>query len=385
LLKRGLEDYARTDPGMVYSYTWKMPDGKPGFSEEIGVGFLAESIARGTFTNAVQVWSNALDDQLNQVPAPRLSFATCVYSGRVKDFANFQQDKEAAEIERLKGLSARGDPSLAAQPGILLYALDRGGPGLAKTVVSSLRALDPAKLSVSELLTVLEALEDYAQFVADDPTVSQTAQDVVQKRLLPLLAATSDGSVFLASQPGSVEVTQSLRCGSLLIRAGSLFQASPVGALGRGLVVSSLSLASEAGFLPASLSISSAGVTSRTGAITPESVYAMLPLERRIPHEVPLYRLMGSGCWVWTAADLASAQQVEGETRLVFSYPSGIPQHLVFRGLRPFQQIRLHGIPWHSDPSYAKYSDGWSYDEGSKTLFMKITGKQEKEEVDFTF
>src|SRR3954454_5226532 len=27
LLKRGLEDYARTDEGMLYTYAWKMPDG----------------------------------------------------------------------------------------------------------------------------------------------------------------------------------------------------------------------------------------------------------------------------------------------------------------------------------------------------------------------
>ena len=27
LLKRGLEDYSRTDPGMVFTYSWKMPDG----------------------------------------------------------------------------------------------------------------------------------------------------------------------------------------------------------------------------------------------------------------------------------------------------------------------------------------------------------------------
>ena len=45
----------------------------------------------------------------------------------------------------------------------------------------------------------------------------------------------------------------------------------------------------------------------------------------------------------------------------------------------------MHGIPWHSDPSYAKYSDGWDYDPQTQTLFMKLTGKQDKEEVDFTF
>ncbi|HUI71089.1 MAG TPA: hypothetical protein VL354_11265 [Spirochaetia bacterium] len=365
--------------------TWKMPDGKPGFSEDIGIGLLAESIARGTFTNALQAWTGAVNDQLNEDPPPRLSFAACAYTGDVRGFVKFQQDRDASQVDKLKGLSAQGDPSLLARPGVLLYALDRGGPALAKTVVSSLRALDPGKLSASQLLTFLEALEDYAQYVSDDPTMPPAAQDVVQKRLLPLLVATNDGSVFLASQPGSVDVKESIRCGSLLIRAGALLQSSFVAALGRGLVASSVVLASDAGFLPASLSIASARVTSRTGTIAPESVYAMLPLDRLVPHEVPLYRLMGAGCWVWTAADLVSAQQVGGEIRLVFEYPAGIPHHLVIRGLRGFQQIRLHGIAWHADPSYAKYSDGWFYDEDGKTLFMKITGKQDKEEVDFTF
>ena len=71
--------------------------------------------------------------------------------------------------------------------------------------------------------------------------------------------------------------------------------------------------------------------------------------------------------------------------KLVFSYPVGVPHYLVFRGVRPFSQIRLHGIPWHSDPSYAAYSDGWSYDDATRTLTMKITGRKDTEEVDFTF
>ncbi len=365
--------------------TWKMADGKPGFSEEIGAGFLAESIARGSFSGAVQAWTRALDDQLSQNPALQLSNFTCVFSGRVRDFARRRQDRDAAEVERLKSLSARGDASLTDRQGVLLYMLDRGGPALARTTLAALRGLDQAGLSTTALLTVLEALEDYAQFVGDDATVPQAAGDLIQKRLFPSLAATSDGGVFLRSQAGSIDVRQSIRCGSLLIRAGSLLQSPLIGALGRGLITSSLSLATDNGFLPAALSFASGRAAPEGGRMPPESVYMMLPQGKHVPREIPLYRLMGPGSWVWTAADLSSADQAAGETRLVFSFPAGIPQHLVFLGVRPFQEIRLHGIPWHSDPSYAKYSDGWDYDEGSRTLFMKITGKQDREEVDFSF
>lgn len=365
--------------------SWKMADGKQGFAEETGAGLLAESVNRGTFSAALQTWSNALDDQLSQGTGLQLSNFTCVYSGRVRDFAKQLRDKDTGAVDRLKSLAAQGDASLAAQAGVLLYALDRGSPALARAVLSSLQALDAAKLPPASLLNVLEAMEDYVQFIGDDSAIPQAARDLVEKRLLPSMRADARGAVFFLSQDGSVDLRQSIRCGSLLVRAGSLFQSASVGALGRGLIVSSLSLASNDGFLPATVSLASGQLAAKEGAITPESVYMMLPEGRHIAHEVPLYRLMGTGCWLWTAADVKSVDTVGGEVRLTFSYPAGIPQHLVFRGLRPFQQIRLHGIPWHSDPSYAKYSDGWAYDEASRTLFMKITGRHDPEEVDLRF
>jgi hypothetical protein len=365
--------------------TWRMADGRQGFAEEIGIGLLAESLARGTFADVVQMWSAAVKQRLALSPAPVLSFSTCVYTGRVRDFARHQQDRDSTEIGRLEALAARGDASLAEQPGVLLFLLDRGGPIQAKAVLSTLRGLDVARLSLPEVLTALKSFEDYAQLVGDDPTVLPAARDLIEQRLLPSLTAANDGSVFLRSQGGGVDVNQSIRCGVLFLRSGSLLQSSRLSALGRGLIVSSLSLSAGSGFLPATLSLASGRIASRDGALAPESVYPVLPTGRHIPREIPLYRLMGQGCWVWTAADLVSADQSDNGARLIFSYPPGVPHHLVFRGLRPFSQIRLHGIPWHADPSYARYSDGWTYDEQTRTLFMKITGRQDQEEVDFRF
>jgi hypothetical protein len=70
---------------------------------------------------------------------------------------------------------------------------------------------------------------------------------------------------------------------------------------------------------------------------------------------------------------------------LILSYPPGVPYHLMLRGLRPFAQLKLHGIAWHADPTYFRYSDGWAYDSGSQTLFMKITGKAEREQIDIAW
>ncbi|HTP60343.1 MAG TPA: hypothetical protein VMM82_15580, partial [Spirochaetia bacterium] len=362
--------------------TWKMPDGRQGFAEDIGAGLLAEALARGNFTAAVQQWTDALNNQL-ATAAAGLSFVNCVYAGRVKDFA--AASAAAAQMERLKSLAAREDPSLATVPGVLLFALDRGGPSFAKSTLSALRSLDQAKLTAAQLLGVLESLEDYATYAGDDADVLSDARTLITNRILPLLVTSREGGVFLSDQGGTIDVKQSVRCGSLLVRASALLSSSQFGALGRALIVSALSFSETNGFLPGTLTVSSGHATAQAGTIGPESVYALLPLGRHLPHEVPLFQLMGPGCRVWTAADLASAVQADGEIRLVFAYPAGIPQYLVFQGVRPFKQMRLHGIPWHSDSTYAKYSDGWDYDAATRTLFMKITGKQDKEEVDFTF
>lgn len=366
--------------------TWRMADGSQAFSEDIGIGLLAESVARGTFSDGLQDWSSALDNRLEQSAAPMLSFSACVYTGTVKDFARRQQDRDSADVDRLTTLSARADASLTDQPGVLRYLLDRGGPAAAKSVLSAFRRFDVARLSLSEALTCLEVFEDYVQLVGDDPTVAVAARDLVHKRLVPSVAATDEGTVFLrSSDSGSIDVKQSIRCGVLLSRAGSLSQDSAINALGRGLIASCISLADNEGFLPVTLSLAQGRLASRDGALAPESIYAMLPSGKHIPREIPLYRFLGPGGWVWTAADLVSADQADDAVRLVFSYPTGVPHYLVFRGLRPFTQIRLHNIPWHSDPAYARYSDGWDYDGQNRTLFMKMTGKQDQEEVDIRF
>ena len=57
---------------------------------------------------------------------------------------------------------------------------------------------------------------------------------------------------------------------------------------------------------------------------------------------------------------------------------------MIIQGIGPFSLLKLHGIPWHSDPIYFKYSDGWTYDAKARTLFMKVTGRSDRETIDIS-
>jgi len=61
---------------------------------------------------------------------------------------------------------------------------------------------------------------------------------------------------------------------------------------------------------------------ARQGTLAPESVYSLLPLDRRVPREVPLSRQLGAGTWIWTAARIVSVEGSAAEARLVLAYPT---------------------------------------------------------------
>ncbi len=357
--------------------TWKMPDGSSTFNENIGVALLAEALNRGTFAGGLQLWTDALQQR-----APDSAPLTSVYTGRVRDFVKQARAADGAETQRLNGLVDRSDLSFLSTPGAELFLLTRAGRGPAKDAETFLLSKAAAGLDTAASLSLLEALLDYAQFSGDDPQLAEKTRQLTEKSIFPLITAV-DSAVFLRSGTGSaVDVQQSLRAGSLLVRAGSLFQDSRSAALGRGLIASGLALSSAAGYLPASLTAESGRISGPQGAIAPESVYRLLPLGRHIPRPVPLFKQLGDGAWAWTAADVTPLAGSDSVVRLGFSYPVKVAYNLVFRGIRPFAEIRLHGIPWHADPSYASYSDGWSYDAASRTLFMKITGRVDQEVVE---
>jgi hypothetical protein len=360
---------------------WRMPDGSNGFAEDIGTALLAESLARGAFADQLALWSDAFERQLQKERAAPLDYETCAYTGAVKEYQKRRQEREQTDIARIREILGRSDPAVFTLQGLVPFVLDSADQSLARELLGFMMKARLSGLDPSPSVGLLECLLDYATWAEQSEGCLPRITELIEKNALPAIKKTDKGLFYAQRGGGRVDVRESLLCGSLLLRAGSLLDARRFAAFGRGLVSSALGMGRDSGFLPATLLVSSGRVTSQQGTLGAESIYGYLPIRRLIPREVPLLRQAGPGAWIWTAAEVSGAEGSSDETRLVLSFPRGQPHHFILRGIRPFAEIRLHGIPWHADPFYFRYSDGWAYDAASRTLFMKLTGKKDSEEL----
>lgn len=360
---------------------WRMPDGKEGFDERIGDGLLSESVARGTYQRLRAVLAEALAEELRGGAGSSIRLTTSAYVGNLREFTRRLAGKEPAEIERIRGLLARSDAALLETPGLVPYLLDHGPFSLVPEVYAFAGSSDVSALGLSASLGLVEALLDYQSIVEKSDAGAQKCKEAIEGKLLPLMRKTDSGIFLETATSGRIDITQSLRCGSLLLRAGTDLALPLVAAVGRALLASSLELAADAGFLPASVSLSATRLSSKEGTLAPEAIYALLPIDPPRPREVPLYRALGPGCWIWTAARLGRAEATPAGAAISLGFPIGLPHYVAIQGIKPFSELKLHGIPWRPASDYAQYSDGWLYDAQTQTLYVKLTHKVETEEI----
>ena len=373
----------RVEPEPFLSATgqWKMADGSLGFSGDIGIGLLAESIARGTWQRSISLWTDAVAQQARRVGDAPVALATSTYLGTVRDFARDIDARTASELENVRGLLQKKDASLLVAPDFMQVVLASGDSDLSQKALAFLAELNPAALDMPSSLGLLSGLVDYGEITGANESITRFLREILDKRIL-LSVSTADSGVYLVTdKAGHCDILSSVRAGSLLLRAGSLLRYSLASAVGRGLVASGVGLADVSGFLPATLSLSGGRIGAREGSLAPESLYTLLPLARLVPKKIPVAAALGPGAWIWTSARLVSAEGSTSDASITLAYPVGIPHHFVIRGVKAFTQIRLHAIPWHTDPTYAKYSDGWAYDAATRTLFVKLTGRTDQESI----
>jgi hypothetical protein len=360
---------------------WRMPDGREAFDERIGDGLLAESVARGTYQRLRVVYAEALAGALRAGSSSSIRLSASVYVGNLREYTRRLAAGESAEVERIRGLLARSDASLLETPTLVPYILDHGPFSLVPELYAFAAARSVSALGLPTSIGLLEVLLDYWSLVEKTDAGTRKCSDVIEGKLLPLVRKTEKGIFLEAGAPGRIDVRQSIRCGSLFVRAGTSMGKPLIAAVGRGLLASSLGLAGEAGLLPAFLGLTSTRISSQEGSLAPEEVYAFLPLELPVPREIPLYNPLGPGCWIWTAAERVSVESSSLGAKISLTFPVGLPHYLVIQGIKPFSSLQMHGIAWRPAPDYAQYSDGWIYDGQTQTLYLKLTHRVEKEEI----
>jgi hypothetical protein len=290
---------------------------------------------------------------------------------------------EAPGIERIRSLLADRDPALFLLPGLIPFVLDHGPFNLVQDIVTLAGTLRAGSLEPAAALGVLEAYLDYDRYASAGGAMAGRALEVVRKRLVPSIRKTDNG-LFLETTPGKVDTVVSLRCGALLVRAGSALDDAQLDAIGRTLIASAVALGRASGFLPGTLELSGGAAkpaAEGSTSVAPESVYPFVAADRHLPREIPLHLDAGPGIWLWTAADLVSAEGSSTGLRLTVAFPAGLPHYLAVDGVRSITKVELHGTAWRPAPDYAQYSDGWAYDAVEQLLFVKLTGRAAAEEI----
>jgi hypothetical protein len=262
--------------------------------------------------------------------------------------------------------------------------LDHGVLADLQSLMSLAGGLDPATLDAACALGALEAWLDYASQVDDSDRSVAAIQAIVEQRIVPSIRKTDRGLYFTVAAD-RVDTARSIACGQILGRAGGLLGDKRLAAIGRTLVASSIGLVRAGGFLPQALRLAGGRIAAQEGSLAPEAVYDRVGDDRYLPHEVPLYRTVGPGAWIWTAARVSGVDATPAQLRFTVAFPSGQPHYLVVAGLRPFKEVQLHGEHWPGDPAFAQGADGWSWDGDRQLLSIKLTGRADSEQVVIAF
>jgi hypothetical protein len=365
--------------------SWTLTGGAAGFDERIALAMLAESIARGTYLELRPLAGEAIAQALRSPPQPGLTLASTAYVGNLREYTRRRAADSEREIERIGGLLARSDPSFLVTENLLPTVLAHGQFDLVQGIHAFALQQEARELPIPAALGLLECLLDYRELVGKTDTSAARCRALVETRLFPAIRRTDAGLFIASSAQGPAQLLLSVRSGALLLRAGQALDFGTAGAVGRSLLVSSLSLADETGMLPARITLTADKVSAREGELAPEAVYGLLPLGTPLARETPLYGSLGPRSWILSAAPAPRVESTTGSAKITLAFPVGLPHYAVIQGIAGFTQLTLHGIPWRPAPDYAQYSDGYFYDAREQALYLKLTGRVEKEEIVVTY
>jgi len=364
---------------------WRNSEGIFKFSEELGQALIAESIKQGAYQKHRSQYQQALAYSIAQSAGSAITLSSSPYTGNLKDFLHRLQAREAKDVETIRARLAANDMTIFDLPGLVPFLLDHGPFSLAQDVLSLLEEPDRAGWDASCILGMLEACLDCFDYVDSSDAIALRASVIIEKRILPLIRKTNKG-IFLVEKRGSpVDVRESLHASFLLDRAAVALKLPVLDSIARGLLSAALGLQKDMAFLPAFITLSENEVAGTQGLIPPESIYRFVMTDGYLPREIPLYATLGPGTWIWTAARLEAAEGRPESLAISLRFPAGLPHYLIIHGIKPISQLSLHGAAWRPDADYTRYSDGWTYDAEEKTLYAKLTNRQEIEQILITY
>jgi len=359
---------------------WRGQDGSPAFTEKALAAYLAESLARGSYPDALARAKLGRDRWPD-----RLSFVTAPFLGGLVPRMQALETADLIEVKRLTQLVQDRSPELFAKESLLHFLLDRSPFALAQDALRLAAELDPAKLGVRHAIGLLGCVAESRSYLKDEENPFLKLGGAAD-RVVAAVRKSSDGFFVATEEDGSTDLRLSLLAGAYLVDFGAGTGKDMLVGVGQSLVEGVIGLADDQGFAPAKALVRSGSLGQRTGVLAPEEIYPLFAGNPYYPREVSFYRDVAPGVWAWTCAPQMTVQAQASRYVFTVSFPEGRAHYMAFYGIKQFANIQLYNIDYSPDAEFEIYdASGYLYRKPSGALYMKMKHKSASEDIKLFF
>ena len=354
---------------------WLSADARSIFDERIGAAMMSESLRRADYRKAVTILSRTVEQAQKDNPGTVLPYLTSAFLGNLRGYVERSQSEANLRREQISELVLAGDQSVFLVQDLVPFIIDRiPGPfELTDELRRIARNMDHRAAPLSVCVGMADALLSIATSIDGTQTIPEECTFVLDHRILPAISDAGNRLLLSAEEAGPADVLLTIRTGLLVMRIGDLFGRPSILNLGRRLVISALSFSDAIGFLPATVDRAVEEDLEPAGSITPETIYELIADTSFYPRRVSLYPFAAPGTWIWTAARIERIDFSDNRCEIDLRYPTNHYHYLMIQGLDPLSEVRIHDRTWKTDPTYFMYTDGWVYEQESRSLYLKLT------------
>ena len=190
---------------------------------------------------------------------------------------------------------------------------------------------------------------------------------------------------YLVNERGYMDLLDTAEAGLALEILGNEYKETPWLTLGTALQSTTLSQAAANGLIPRVLITEKGVLLRKEGNVYPEDLYVYQTLGKSPPGDISLSNYWGPGAFIKTTSAYSKIDVTPTAARITFQQSVGTTHHTIIQNVPPFDHIKLHDIRWRPDPQFQLYSDGYFYNEATKTLYVKNTHRIENEILTIQF
>ena len=295
---------------------------------------------------------------------------------------------DAKKRELYAALIADNSLEIFEQDCLIPFLTDRGTKRSIGGLFRVIERMDAAQLNARQAAGVLEVWLDCTHYYLERKALFEDLLPACEKKITDALLLIDEG-LFLSNDGTYIDSAVALTSARILMRYG-IEQSQVWQSVARMLITSLLRYSGESAVLPIGFTITGSKSTQLvitaddSGMLDAGILYPLLmPDNSWYPHAQSLALQAEAGIWAWTCAQNIEVLENTSKTLVLrIRFPEGQSHYLTLHGIRPFYRIEMYGIPFRSDVRFEMYnSSGYTYNAGSKILYLKMRHKSEYETI----